>query len=173
MINLNLKSAKGAFFDRAVVFGALSKARRKALSRIGAFVRQRARTSIRKRGGVSPPGGPPYSHEGLLRKHIYFAYDRVRESVVIGPSVNPPSPGRRTGPTVPELLEYGGKIPGDGSEIFVSTGPGRDAKGRHTKGGRTRITLDGTLNYKPRPFMGPAFAKEQPGFAQIWKDSVR
>ena len=73
---------------RARVHGLVDEARRKNLSRAGAFIRQTARRSMRKRklGIYSEPGNAPYSH-GLqqLKNRLFFAYDPILESVVIGP----------------------------------------------------------------------------------------
>ncbi|CAN5495746.1 hypothetical protein BH11PLA2_BH11PLA2_22780 [soil metagenome] len=143
MIGLSFEAAKRGFFDRALVQSKVDKATRKVFSKFGAYVRQRAKTSIRKRKGTSPPGGPPYSHVGLLRKFLFFAYDAERQSVVIGPTL------LRAGSQAPKLLEHGGET--------------RLATKRGTKPAR----------YPPRPFMGPAFAAEQPKLPGLWKDSVR
>ena len=143
MIGMSFEAAKRGFFDRAAVQKSVDKATRKVFSKFGAFVRQRARTSIRKRKGTSPPGGPPYSHVGLLRRFIFFAYDAQKKSVVIGPTLT------REGSTAPRLLEHGG----DGT-VATKKGP-KPAR------------------YRPRPFMGPAFAAEQPTLPALWKDSVR
>lgn len=144
MINLKLDAAKRGFFDRAAVLDAVDRATLRVLSRFGSFVRTRARTSIRKRKGTSKPGGPPYSHVGLLRSFIFFAYDFDARSVVIGPTlINSP-----TG--APENLEYGGV-----ADLPVG-------------GGKTR-----RVTIQPRPFMGPALDAELPGLAAMWRDSVR
>ena len=90
----DIETTKAFFFDRAAVERAVDNGTRRALSKFGAFVRQRARTSIRKRKATSKPGSPPSSHEGSLRRLILFAYDPGRKSVVIGPA----------------LLEYGGTV---------------------------------------------------------------
>ena len=87
MLGMTFQAAKGGFFNRDKVMRSVDAGTRKVLSKFGAFVRQRARTSIRKRKGTSPPGSPPYSHVGLLRKFILFAYDPQRKSVVIGPTL--------------------------------------------------------------------------------------
>jgi len=76
---------KRMFFDRKAVTGAVGRATRKVFSRFGAFVRTAARSSIRRRKRVSAPGEPPSSHTGLLKRLIFFGYDRQRRSVVIGP----------------------------------------------------------------------------------------
>lgn len=93
---------KQMFFDRKAVTNAVDKAARRVLSRFGAFVRQTARTSIRRRKGISQPGKPPHSHSGELRRLIFFGYDPRVQSVVIGPT-------RFSKGTVPALLEYGGR----------------------------------------------------------------
>lgn len=95
-------SGTGWFFDTAAVLRATTAAERKVLSRMGAFVRQRARSSLRKRKAVSPPGSPPSSHEGSLRKYLFFSYEPRTRSVVVGPAkLNKPG-------SVPHLLEHGG-----------------------------------------------------------------
>ncbi|MBI1375806.1 MAG: hypothetical protein GC159_24110 [Phycisphaera sp.] len=92
------------FFDRQAVAGKVDRTKRKVLSRFGAFVRRTARRSIRKRKKSSPPGSPPSSHTGLLKRFIFFGYDPGKESVVIGP-VQLTQKGRGE---VPHLLEHGG-----------------------------------------------------------------
>jgi hypothetical protein len=140
---MTFQAAKGGFFDREKVKNAVDAGTRRVLSKFGAFVRQRAKTSIRKRKGTSPPGSPPYSHVGLLRKFILFAYDPQRKSVVIGPTLI------RAGSEAPRLLEYGGEAV------------------RRTK------TKTRRLRYRPRPFMRPAFEAEKPQLPALWKNSVR
>lgn len=144
MLKLTLKGAKAGFFDSPAVIKAVDRANRKVLSKFGAFVRTRARTSIRKRKGTSPPGGPPYSHTGILRNLILFAYDIQGKAVVIGPVLS----SKPTG--APENLEYGGEaiIPGH-------KGPAQRAE------------------IKPRPYMGPAMEAERPGLPALWKDAIR
>ncbi len=97
----DLKATADWFFDRAAVAETLDPAVRRALSKFGAFVRRRAQTSIRPRKGTSRPGQPPHSHAGLLRKFIFFSFDRAAESVVVGPTLLTPDS------RVPETLEYG------------------------------------------------------------------
>lgn len=96
--------AKRSFFDRGAVDRAVDRGTKRALSKFGAFVRQRSRTSIRKRKGTSPPGQPPFSHTGVLRRGILFGYDAARASVVIGPVLL----GSQSG--APERLEKGGDV---------------------------------------------------------------
>lgn len=136
---------KKLFFDRQAVISKVDAATRKVLSKFGAFVRRSAKSSIRKRKKPAPPGQPPSSHTGLLKKFIFFGYDPERQSVVIGPTrLNQKGKGE-----APPLLEYGGKT------TLVR------------RGKKKRTT------YKARPYMGPAFEKEEPQLPAMWRGSVR
>ncbi len=109
---IGIGDARKMFFDRKAVIDKVGAARRKVLSRFGAFVRKTAHDSIRKRKTASQPGNPPHSHEGSLRRKIAFGYDPRVESVVIGPTplnkvfFNTDIVAVRG--IVPEILEYGG-----------------------------------------------------------------
>jgi len=136
---------KRMFFDRQAVISKVDAATRRVLSRFGAFVRRSAKSSIRKRKKAAPPGQPPSSHTGLLKKFIFFGYDADRRSVVIGPTrLNQKGRGE-----APPLLEYGGKA------TLVR------------RGKKKRVT------YQARPYMGPAFEKEKPQLPAMWRGSVR
>jgi len=139
---------KRVFFDTKTVRAKTDKATRRVLSKFGAFVRQTAKRSIRKRKKVSQPGKPPSSHTGLLKRFIFFGYDIVRRSVVIGP-VRLTQKGRGQAPSV---LEYGG---------VVTMRPRR-------RGGKKR-----RANIRPRPFMGPAMEKEKDQLPALWQDSAK
>ncbi len=144
MIGLTLRQATSGFFDRAAILAATTAAERKTLSRFGAFVRQRSRSSIKTRQQPSPPGQPPSSHTGLLKRNIFFAFDRAHGGVVIGPvALN------QQGGTAPRLLEYGGTIV-------------------RRRGGK-RVPH----RYAPRPFMRPAFTRELASLPPLWHDSIR
>jgi len=135
---------KRMFFDRQAVISKVDAATRRVLSRFGAFVRRSAKSSIRKRKKPAPPGQPPSSHTGLLKKFIFFGYDADRRSVVIGPTrLNQKGRGE-----APPLLEYGGKA------TLVRRG-----KKKH-------------VTYQARPYMGPAFEKEKPQLPAMWRGSI-
>jgi len=121
---------------------------RKVLSRFGAFVRRAARSSIRKRKRASAPGEPPTSRTGLLRRFIFFGYDRTKRSVVIGPT----RLNQRQG-DAPHALEYGGM------STVVEALRGKRKKRR--------------VKIEARPYMGPAFEKEEPKLPGMWRNSVR
>lgn len=137
---------KDLFFDRHAVIAAVDRAKRKVLSKAGAFIRTAARTSIRKRKGSAPPGAPPHSHEGSLRRLILFGYDRASDSVVVGPV------GFK-GSAAPSALEHGG-----------STTVLRRRGGRLTSR-KVRIA--------PRPYMAPALEKERPRLPPLWRNSIK
>jgi hypothetical protein len=148
---INMK-VKALFFDRPKVRRAVDRAKRHALSKAGAFIRQRARTSIRKRKGASPPGQPPRSHEGSLRRLVLFGFDRASDSVVVGPArLNRPG-------AAPSTLEFGGRTTVTRRRVR------RDGK-RVIESRRVRIAA--------RPYMGPALKKELPNIPKAWANSVR
>jgi len=150
-VPFDVKSVKKLFFDTAAVSSALSAGERRALSKFGAFVRRRAKSSLRYKKGSAKPGAPPNVHrsEGWarkiknkktgtvtrrpsspLRELLFFAYDPARKSVVIGPALG----GPRT--DAPRRLEEGRGV-------------------------------------KPHPFMGPAFKAELPKAPSMFKNAIR
>jgi len=146
-------TVKKAFFDTKAVMSAVDKATLKVLSKFGAFVRTRAKSSIRSRKGASSPGTPPHSHSGLLKRGILFSYDRDRRTVVIGPELL-----RKAGlGTAPNALEYGGHA---------------TRKKWRTQGGR-RSLVPKQVGIAARPYMHPAFEKEKLGLLKIWANSVK
>lgn len=142
MVNARFK----AFFDRPGIKRAVDRSTLRVLSRFGAFVRRTAKSSIRRRKRVSDPGKPPSSHTGKLKRFIWFSYDPKAKSVVVGPT------SFGSGESKPELLEHGG------TGIVVA-----QKRGKRTKKNAT---------YKARPFMGPAFEKEQPKLPGMWADAL-
>jgi hypothetical protein len=139
---------KQMFFDRRAVTRRVDRTVRRVLSRFGAFVRTTARHSIRQRKSASEPGSPPSSHVGLLRRLIYFGYERVRRSVVIGPE----RLNQKVG-DAPHALEHGG----------IST----VMEGRRRQRRKRRVKI------AARPFMGPAFEQERPKLPAMWANSIR
>ena len=99
---MDLVAIKKLFFDRKAVTDKLDPAERKALSKFGAYVRTRSRSSIRSRKKTSAPGQPPSSHVGTLKRLIFFGYDASAKSVVVGPVLGGNSP------EAPRVLEEGG-----------------------------------------------------------------
>jgi hypothetical protein len=102
MVTMKIKSM---FFDRVAVTRAVAPAKIRVLSKIGAFIRKSAQTSMRYRKRASAPGQPPSAHKefgALLRRLLFFGYDRSTDSVVVGPVAT-----KRA--EAPNLNEFGGK----------------------------------------------------------------
>jgi hypothetical protein len=170
MIGFELKAIGSEnFFSSEKVMKALSDAERRVQSKFGAYVRQRAKTSIRpaaianrkeiaaakkafqagksKRNRVkkdyvpSQPGEPPRSRQGDLKKLILFGYDADEGNVVIGPILR------------------GGQ---------ASQTPGRLERGGEFRGKRGK-----TIRVLKRPYMKPAFDAELQKMPSLWLDSMR
>lgn len=143
-----LEAIKRNFFDPNAILAPAEKMYRQKLSRFGAFIRRRAKSSIRKRKKVSEPGKPPTNRTGLLKKFILFAYEPEAKTVVAGAAAF------KSNATAPELLEHGGV--------------GITSKLVNRKGQERR-----TGHWRPRPFMQPAYDEEYPAFIQSIKDSIK
>lgn len=138
-------AAKKLFFTAAVVWKQLDAGTRRALSKFGAFVRQRAKSSLKYKDGAAAPGAPPHVHRSSgftrpggkkkgkkpqpaspLRELTFFSFDPVNKSVVVGPALGGPKTG------APKTIEEGGAARVDGHTVTV----------------------------RPRPWLGPAFRVE-------------
>lgn len=146
--------SKFGAFTRRTAKKSIKKARQKKLSEMTPteVSSYRKRQAIGKRKGFkvkrplapSKKGGPSRARTGLVKKHIYFLFDPLKRSVVIGPARLSKSSD------APRVLEHGGT---------TTISSGKD-KGK-------RIKID------PRPTMQLAYREEQPKLAQLWKNSVR
>lgn len=132
-----LARVKGLFFTAAGVRDQVDAATRRVLSKFGAFVRRRAKSSLKYKDGAAPPGQPPHVHRTTrftvragkkgakkqqpaspLRELIYFSFEPATRSVVIGPALG----GSRSG--APEKLEKGGVAKSsDGRAVVVRPRP--------------------------------------------------
>lgn len=119
---MDVASFKKSFFDRKSVTDKLDPALKKALSKFGAFVRQRDKSSLKYRKAAAAPGRPPSAHKTAgfqrkkkskgttskqasspLRELTFFGYDAERKSVVIGPAA---FRSKQAGPGVlPAIIE--------------------------------------------------------------------
>ena len=174
MVIFKVDKAKGMFFDRPAVLKAVSKGKVKALSQIGAFVRRDAKSSIRTRKAVSKPWNPPSSHTGVLKKYIFFGYDKKTETVVVGPvrvnqiGFTEAKRVARAGP--PDILENGG--PFNVFEVMYPSGEWVRADLRS----RNRIAKMPqrfrAVTIRPRPYMKPALdrTRKSEKLIQAFKD---
>lgn len=187
MISAKLIPLGKDFFDKKKVMDAMSNGQRKVLSKFGAFVRTRSRTSIRpakvmnrkevreaKKRGVkktprkiyvaSKPGEPPRSRRGDVRKLISAAWDASEKDVFIGPT---PVYGVESG--TPGRLERGG------AAVVKRRGPKGKRVSFYVGDPPKKISLPvgAIVKTKPRPFMRPAFDKEVAShMPSMFKDSM-
>lgn len=96
-----------------------------------------------RRRKAAAPPGSPPSSHTGLLKKFIFFGYDPAARSVV---IGPERLGRRGAGTVPSLLEHGG--------------------GTTLEGGQP-------AHYRPRPFMGPAFEREQPKLPAMWRDSIR
>lgn len=182
------KAFKGSFFDRAAIESQLSKQERARLSKLGAFIRRRAKSSIRKRKKPSPPGKPPSSHTGVLKDFIFFAYDAERNSVVVGPTKTNQRNARALSSgsgmkTIPGVLESGGVV--GIHEVFLKRDSGGEwvrlnlraragsFRSAISSRGIPRPTRVRRAVYPPRPYMGPAGRAEAGRLKELFRAFVR
>jgi hypothetical protein len=159
-------SVKDLFFDRAKILNRERAANVRRLSKIGAYVRQRGKSNLRRRKRVSRPGETPSvrSRDSFATlRNILFASDRTWESVVIGPRVVPGARLKRSNrQTVPQLLEQGGQSLVTFTKVGVSAeSPTGWLPGDRRSGNlKDAPIMQKVVNYEPRPFMGPALQAE-------------
>ena len=149
------------FFDKKQVIDQIGKANAKGMSKAGSFIRQRARSSLRKRKKPSAAGSPPSRHgsDASLRQ-IQFYYDTASQSLIVGPILIRTSTdyyGPQLGSTtVPELHEFCKSVTIrerlTAMDQWVAWGSTPDPRP-----GRTRVRR---ATYPARPYMGPALKAE-------------
>jgi hypothetical protein len=187
MFGTRFSKAKSTFLDEKII-DRFANASRRVLNRFGAFVRQRAKSSIRARRKASPPGQPPSKHTGVLKDLIVFNVDRSPSNVVIGPLLANQLSFKREGKnlrpvkgTVPEVLEDGGSL-----LVIEEFRHGRwrrvDLRRRGAQqkflaaqsGSRRGQIRTRRVHVKPRPFMQPAFDQViERELDKLWDDSLK
>lgn len=91
----------------------------RALRILGYETMRDAKNSLQPGPRPSPPGQPPRSKLGTLKRHIRYAVDDQRRVMVAGPEYLP-----RESRDVPEALEHGGiSIAADGTALSVAARP--------------------------------------------------
>lgn len=170
--------------DDERLIGLVGNDARRALMRLGGWIRVTAQRSMRRvdpaTGKPSRPGDAPRAREGILRLKVEFAYDTKTNRLVVGPEIvrrnNKGQPESPNG--VPNLMEFGG---------FAVVGPygwwivgwkyqkQTDLQGNKSKKlvqySKTELKPGERLTYLPRPFMRPAFKKsqDQEKLKQFWE----
>ena len=74
-------------FDADGLVARAAKASVDVLRRMGAYIRRAAQSKVRQSRNPPPPGEPPHTRRGALKRGILFGVDRRTNSVVVGPSV--------------------------------------------------------------------------------------
>jgi hypothetical protein len=166
-LSVTIRGTEASFFDSEKVIRAVEKGTRRSLSRCGAFVRTTAKSSIRYGEASAKPGEPPKGKRGSftrsttnrktgvtitravspLKELIFFAFDTVGMTVVVGPMDYRNKKKRSY--KVPSVLETGGTV------------HDRTPRGLQTK------------RYPGHPFMAPALTKTQGKFPQLFTDLLR
>ncbi len=161
--NFGVKEFKRGFFDQKAIIKAMDKASRKAQSKMGAFIRRRAKSSLKYKDTSAVSGSPPFVHQGRrftrktkrkgietqrpaspLRELLFFAYDVDKKTTIIGPAVWSSSKVKG----VPGILEKGG------SGSVLDQGVRKSA------------------SFAPHPFMMPALKAELPNFRELLRGSI-
>jgi hypothetical protein len=128
------------FFDKHGITEKMDRKTKRVLSSTGAYSRTVMKNGMKTANGSAPPGAYPHSHQGDLKRLIYFGYDDATKSVVVGPTPFKSRESSLTGGlTVPQLVNEGGTVYRQG---FV--GPRRH---RRPAGVRLRYS------YQARPFV--------------------
>jgi len=166
---------KNFFFDRRAVVDAIGRAEAKNLSRIGAFLRTRARSLLRRRKATAPAGSPPSVHTAdkvLTLKNIQFAYEAGNHAVIVGPIKFTTRSNQDMSTTLPNLMEFGGRqVIHEERYAGTQNWYRRDSRysSRGNKEYRSRVA-----RYAPRPFMRPALEIEikKGTIMDVWRASI-
>jgi hypothetical protein len=134
--------------EMGAVVKAADRQTQRVFSKWGAYARRNAKGLIRKFKKPAKPGHPPHSHNGLLKKFIFFAWDPSRRSVVMGPAKLNGTIG-----DAPHALEYGGQ-----SSVRV---------GRRGHKHIEKVTI------AKRPYIGPAAEKTNKELPDLWANSLK
>lgn len=167
------------FFDRLEIENRLAAKERRAMSKIGSYIRTSARTSLRRRKGTSPPGSPPSVHSTdkiATLKNILFGYQPSSHSVIAGPvglnQFNYESSAQASRP-IPAIMEHGGTV-AIHEERWKTIGGNsrwyrRDMRRSPSDRKLYRVRI---ANYQPRPFMAPALERERKNgkLIEAWKE---
>lgn len=180
MIGLKINDAKKLFFDRALVMRSADRAARKVLSKFGAYVRTRARTSIRAGSLSKMKKAWAKRTEALKVKHppkrqeLMEEYYRLAKEAASKPGEPPRSWGDRLlrkfilfvfEPFRRSVVIGPAKLNGGTTAPEVLEYGGQAVAGY--RGARRSVRIE------PRPYMRPAFDRELPKVPQMWRDVIK
>lgn len=177
MFGYRVDQAKSFFLDRPRVLAMADERTRFVMASWGGYARKVARNSIKKRKGISVAGSPPHSHVGTLKRFLYFAMERERRTVIVGPAkTNQIFFDKHRQPvsgTVPEILEEGGQITIMEIRRF---GQWRRADLRSRRRIAEAAPEDKrfrTATIAPRPYMAPAKVEADKKLPQFYAEAER
>lgn len=164
------------FFDRQAVINATEKTERKVLSKAGAFVRTRARSSLRKarrkRLNELTPDERQIYDRAVLQAQIQ---GRPKPRPWWFAPSKPGEPPRMIWGYIKKFLFFAW----DGTKRTVVIGPavlngGNGSATAALEHGGTVTNRKGRRSViAPRPFMRPALAKEAPNFPELFRNSIK
>lgn len=162
------------FFDSRKLIAAMDRAKRKVMSSQGAFVRRKAKTSLKSRRKASAPGQPPRVHgrDSHLRRLIFFVYDPIEEDVIIGPEAISRKRGftsNEFGKTTPQRLEGGGPV--ILNEVFLRKDGWIKVDGQFARRWEGRKRSRRTT-VAARPFMNPALIRGMQEWVKKWEGAL-
>lgn len=147
MLTMGVDQAKGLFFDRPAVINAVDRKKIKPLEQAGKAVMGKSRGLMRTSKKSAKPGRPPRKHVGLMGKFLFYVYDPITGTVVIGPAkIRTPN---ETSTNVPELMEFGGTV----TKTYKRKPPKR-------------------LEYHEHPFMAPGLKLAMPKIPEQFRDMI-
>lgn len=172
VFNLSMR-VKDLFFDRAAVQQAVSRARVKVLSKMGAFVRTRARSLIkparRRRVSELTP-----IELAAYKRAVAIAKKQGRRPPKLGRASSKPGEPPRSQTGLLRQFIWFAYDPFSDSTVVGPVKLNRPSGAPETleHGGYARV--HGRQTYiAPRPYMRPALEAEEDKFAQMWRDSIR
>ncbi len=169
---------RASYFDRQAVIDAVGKARAKVLSKFGAFVRRKARSSIRPI--------TRYRSESAMPAWLQKSYRRTKAIAKRQGKPAPKKPRRHSAPGEPPrsivgLLRENIEFSYDASSRSVVVGPAKLPRGSLAPevleyGGRETIRSKKgarSVTYAARPYMAPAQAETLSKVGSLWANAVR
>jgi hypothetical protein len=171
---IDIRMARGAFFNRRAVTGAVSLAKRKVLSKFGAFVRTRARSLMR-------PARMKSRAEMSSAEIIVYEEKKRYALRVHGPTPRRPMASSKPGDpprVILGLLKQHLYFSYDADKGSVVIGPAKlngtnsNAPEVLEHGGWVRMPNGRNVWIEARPFMSPSFEAEMPGVPMLWAGAL-
>ena len=172
--DVRFEGFKEMFFDRRAVRRAVDRARQKALSKAGAFVRTAARSRIRPARQMSL-GEMTSEERAAHQKYTRIARQKGRPPPKRPRASSKPgeSPRSQTG-LLKRFIFFGY----DQATDTVVIGPAKLGGRKNAPevleyGGHVTLKSGRDAFIEPRPYMGPALEQELDRLPRLWANSVR